>query len=198
MDLVRENWLNKAVQELKDTLLTEEELPEKLKVSCGFCVKKNAIGICCPPVGSKDGYTEIFIDPQLDESCRVLDVLLHELIHAILGSGRGHGKAFKKIALRVGLLEPVTATTASAELNEKLKKIVERIGEYPHSAYIKPTKAKEESKDKEDKAMVNLRCKDECDILVKTLKSYLVKRNLTFSCPVCGDNLKNKEERYGS
>ena len=43
---------------------------------------------------------------------RIVDVLAHELAHATLGSGVGHGRLFKQCVLKLGLCGPMRATTA--------------------------------------------------------------------------------------
>jgi hypothetical protein len=202
--MTREEWLNKAKEILIDSVFSGIDVPENIKVSCGFAgvgkpkkmagFKVHVLGVCCPSEFSTGGFTEIFIDPVLDESSRVLDVLVHEMIHAILGSGKGHGKEFKKIALSVGLEGKMTSTVAGENLKVKLDNIVEEIGEYPHKAYqlINPDSKKEdeEEKEKPDK-IVNLRCLQD-KILVKTHESNLTDRSLIFKCPVCEDELKRK------
>lgn len=203
--MTREEWLNKAMEHLIDSVFQGINVPNNIKVSCGFAgvgkpkkmagFKVHVLGVCCPSELSTGGFTEIFIDPILDESSRVLDVLVHEMIHAILGSGKGHGKEFKKIALSVGLEGKMTSTVASEALKEKLDKIVEQIGEYPHKAYQLIPDEKEsdpEEKEKPDK-IINLRCQQD-KILVKTHESNLIERELIFKCPVCDEQLKRKEK----
>jgi hypothetical protein len=73
----------------------------------------------------------VFIHVGLDSVARALDVLIHELVHIAVGLAAGHGKAFKKVASRVGLQGKMTATTASPELAEFLAKAVEALPTYP-------------------------------------------------------------------
>lgn len=201
-----EQWLNNALSILKDAVFSNYDIPDNIKISCGFCgvgkpkkeadYKVHVLGICCPSELSTGGFTEIFIDPILDESFRVLDVLVHEVVHAILGSGKGHGKEFKKIAIGVGLEGKMTSTIAGENLAVILKRIVGDIGEYPHKAYQLITNNKEsedsEEKEKPDR-IINLRCHDD-KILVKTHESNLTERNLEFKCPVCNEQLKRKQK----
>ncbi len=73
----------------------------------------------------------IFVHPcQWKAPYDVLHVLLHELIHAE-SPDSGHKGEFVAIAKRVGLVKPWTATTAGAELKERLNKIAEILGEFP-------------------------------------------------------------------
>ena len=134
----REEWLTKGIEKLTPMFnAIDVTIPQNVRVSCGFCKGKKAIGLCCPEIKSEGNFIEIFIDPQIAESTRALDVLAHELIHASLLSDskrHGHGGKFKQIAEKIGLLPPMQATTASPFLKEKLEAIVKEIGEYPHKA----------------------------------------------------------------
>jgi hypothetical protein len=68
----------------------------------------------------------------LSDAVRVLDVLAHELIHAIEPTA-GHGAAFKRIALGIGLTGKMTATVAGPELAARLAVYAAELGEYPHA-----------------------------------------------------------------
>lgn len=131
----REDWLLEAKKQLQDKIFLKETIPDNVRISCGFCKGKRTIGLCCPEIYSEGKYTEIFIDPKTADSLRVLDILAHELIHAILGRGHGHGREFQKIMNDIGLVPPAKATTVSSELKAKLVEIVKEIGEYPHKKY---------------------------------------------------------------
>ena len=139
--VTREAWLEQATQLLNDDVFAGAGLnvPNDVRVSCGFPLgvragsKHMAIGVCHPRSHSTGGVNEIFINPNQDDSLRVLDVLAHELIHAIDDCADGHGSKFRSMALGIGLTGKMTATIASPELEEKLKEIQVKLGEYPHS-----------------------------------------------------------------
>jgi hypothetical protein len=42
---------------------------------------------------------------------QIAAILAHELVHAAVGIPAGHGKAFKRVALGLGLVGPMRATT---------------------------------------------------------------------------------------
>ena len=66
------------------------------------------------------------------DSMRVADILLHEMIHTC-AVFHGHRRAFRDIALGVGLTGKMTATTATEELAERIKtEVVDVLGKYPH------------------------------------------------------------------
>ena len=67
------------------------------------------------------------------DSCRVADVLLHEMIHT-LARFHGHSGAFKQIATTMGLEGRMTATVASEDLHRRIwDGVVSRLGRYPHA-----------------------------------------------------------------
>lgn len=67
-----------------------------------------------------------------DESARVADVLLHEMIHSC-ARFHGHAGAFKHIATTLGLTGKMTATVATEDLRVKIwDDVVSVLGRYPH------------------------------------------------------------------
>lgn len=70
----------------------------------------------------------------------MLDTLVPEMIHAVDNCDIGHGKEFKQIATKIGLVGPMCSVGAGPELRLRLQKIVEQLGPYPHSVLQKPHK----------------------------------------------------------
>lgn len=135
----REEWLTASVKKLSEVFFHNHGLQfeHPVKISTGWCRgSKKAIGQCWSNVCSADGFVEIFISPVLQDRVEVLATVLHELIHAHLGNGKGHGKEFKKIVKEVGLAGRVTATYAESgsALYNQLAAMAEELGEYPHKA----------------------------------------------------------------
>lgn len=131
----REEWLLKGAALLKEEVF-KQDVPE-FKVSVGFSTSRRAIGSCFIPSSAKDNISQVFISPTIDDPVRALDILAHEMIHAILwplDPLHGHGPKFKRIARAIGLSGPLTATHAGPELEKRLKAIVDRLGAYPHAA----------------------------------------------------------------
>lgn len=143
----REGWLMAAVAELDKAFFNNGgyTLPKKLGCSCGFPkgARGKAIGQCWSHETSTDGTINMFICPTQDEPVRVLDILLHELCHAQLGTDVGHKGPFKKLVKEFGLAGKATATYAEegGELWRKLAHIAEGLGPYPHKA-MKPSAKK--------------------------------------------------------
>ena len=141
----REGWLIEAVELLDKEFFKGNgyTLPEKIQCSCGFPRgHAKAIGQCWDPKVSADGTTHLFICPTQADQMRVLDILLHELIHAAVGVECGHKGLFKKVAKEFGLEGKMTATTVTegSPLWFKLSRISTKLGKYPHSAMDKKNK----------------------------------------------------------
>lgn len=139
--MTREQWLN----ELKDRLaiaLFEPKghpLPDNLRISVGWPSRggtsrtKRRVGECWYSDASEDRVFEIFISPTIGDGVRAGDILVHELCHALLPQGVKHGRAFAKLAGKMGLEGKPTATIAGAELRALLESLTEAIGPYPHA-----------------------------------------------------------------
>ena len=136
--LTREQWLQSAVPALSARIAskTEHKVPTGIQVSVGFVRgSKKAIGLCIDAKGSVDEKTKnILICPTVGEGVRVLDVLLHELIHAALGAEHGHDKVFAQAARACGLEGKPTAAHAGEALKAELQELLSTLGEYPHVA----------------------------------------------------------------
>lgn len=141
----REEWLLRAARDLaKKTInphLAEPMDLDKVAVSCGIPKgKASHIGQCFGDTFTEDGTQHIFICPtlggeELKDKVRVLDVLLHELIHAAVGTKEGHRGEFARVAKATGLKGKMTATFAEedTDLFNDLADLAKRLGDYPHS-----------------------------------------------------------------
>lgn len=143
--MTRESWLLEAIELLRPRFEAAGlPIPEKIRVSVGFGFgarreSARVIGQCWARSQSDDGVNAVFISPELENTARVLDVLIHELIHAGDDCQNGHKAAFKKVAVAVGLTGQMTATVATPELAADMKELAAKIGEYPHAKlYTEP------------------------------------------------------------
>ncbi len=140
----REDWLTTAMDLLDKKFFADKgyELPQ-LRASCGFpWGSAKAIGQCFDKANSADDTYEIFICPTQAEALKVLDILLHEMIHAAVGIEEGHKGMFRKVAKEFGLAGKMTATYAEegSELHTQLVSFADKLGVYPHAAMKKKTK----------------------------------------------------------
>ncbi|AXH47341.1 SprT-like protease [Microbacterium phage Eden] len=169
----RESWLNAAVSELSVLFKNEGYDVPDVRVSVGWPHggRKNTIGQCFPGGLASDGIGQVFISPILDDAVRILDVLLHELVHAInhAEGKNGHGKDFKTIAVKMGLTGKMTATEAGPELKSTLTELASTLGTFPHAALGPASKA---TKSRSGKS-IKLECAAGEDFIVSISKSRL-------------------------
>lgn len=191
----REEWLVAAVGHLQSQVFGKVGLtiPTDVKVSCSFpsrgglAKSKRTIGQCWARAASDAKVNEVFISPTLDDSVLVLDVLTHELIHAIDDCANGHGKAFRDMALLVGLTGKMTSTEAGEELTEKLKAIHAELGDFPHS------KIDASQRKKQTTRMVKVECDDICCGFKFRASRSAIADMVIFDCPTgCGGTLEVK------
>jgi hypothetical protein len=149
---LREAWLQDAASFLVDHMVKQGLPATAARVSCGWpsrgglSARMAVIGQCFSPTICRDGVPQIFISPRLDESIEVLGTLLHELVHASVGTDKKHGKVFSQAARKVGLAGPPTATTVGDGLRPLLQSYVDRAGLYPHAAIVPHQKEKKGSR----------------------------------------------------
>ncbi len=201
----REQWLAAAVL-LMAPLFKKGgyEIP-KVRVSCGWpssralSRKRRAGGECWPNSSAEDGLCQLFISPTMNKQVDVLGVLVHEVVHAVVGCDKKHGKVFRKCALSVGLEGKMTSTHAGKGLVEHIEGWVKsHLGDYPHAA-LKPNE-RPEGKQKQTTRMVKCECK-QCGYSVRTSRKWLDdagsplcpcnKKPMSFEIP---DELKGDED----
>lgn len=173
----RETWLNQITAKHIAPHFEAQgyTLPENVRMSCSLTSHKKAIGQCWSSIASQDNHFEIFIHPSIAESNRVVDILIHELAHAVVGIQAGHGKVFKRCAESVGLTGKMTATIATPELNMTISEWVQDMGEYPHAPLTQSGIKKQSTR------MIKCVC-SKCDYQVYTSKKWI-----EIAKPVCPD-----------
>jgi hypothetical protein len=138
----REEWLTAAALAMRP-LFDEQGAADypKFRVSCGWPkgARGKAIGQAWHPTSSGDATAELFISPSLEKLTNygVVDTLLHELIHAVVGNEAGHKGPFRKLAKAIGLSGKMTATFAEGELETRLLELTGSLGPYPHAELSK-------------------------------------------------------------
>ena len=135
-------WLKEAVQCLQVIFKEKGYDVPPLRLHFGWTsrgVRTNRIGECWPKCSVNDGITTIFITNQLQNSVAVLDVLMHEMVHAVDDCKHRHGKEFAKIAKEVGLSGPPWRSAGADEaLMTKLDGIANTLGHLPYSPIRPP------------------------------------------------------------
>ncbi len=207
--MTREEWLHMAIEALRPEFeKIDFPLPEKIHVSVGFgygAKRESAtiLGQCWARSVSEDGVNHIFISPEMNDAARVLDVLIHELVHAADDVKSGHKGDFAKAAKALGLTGKMTATVATPELAETLRELANGIGPYAHAALYpmgKPLRPKADPKGedpeetpeetptssgpkKQGTRMIKVACSAECECggyVVRTTAKWL-----EVGMPVC-------------
>lgn len=182
--MTREEWLNKAVDELRP-LFKEAgaSLPKQIHVSVGFPggrgPKRHVIGQCWAPEAVSDSKPSIFISPVHKKPVDILVTLTHELVHA---QGRkGHRKEFSDLAAKVGLIKPWTSTPAGEDLIKRLKVIAKRLGAFKHGT-INPTFIKRQTT-----RLLKVACPDD-GYTIRVTQKWLDRMGFTV-CP-CGTEME--------
>ena len=167
----RESWLQQVASALEPIFANKGAALPNYRVSCSFpstgglSAKRKTIGQCWDASASADGTTEIFISPTEDDPVEVAATLCHELVHAAVSVAAGHGPAFRKVALAMGLQGKMTATEAGENFKTMIAPILARVGEYPH-ARLDATQRK-----KQGTRMVKCVC--ECGYTVRTTAKWI-------------------------
>jgi len=169
----REEWLVACAAAVRP-LFDEQGAPDypKFRVSCGFPKGgRRAIGEAWTPDSSGDGTAELFVSPELETlveagSAGVVDVLVHELIHAVVGNEHGHKGPFRKLAKGIGLEGKMTATVAGNELADKLLHLIAPLGPYPHAQLSRLQITKQGTR------MLKVVCPD-CDYTLRTTQKWI-------------------------
>jgi len=136
--VTREEWLVRAAHHLAGIVREAGAECPPVAVSIGFPRRRggisNCLGECWDGQLASDGRPAIFVSPILEDPVRILDVLLHELVHAAVGVECGHRGRFVAVARACGLKGKPTATVAGERLRPRLNALHEALGPLPHAA----------------------------------------------------------------
>jgi len=134
--LHREQWLTQATIIIRTAWAKlGVDVPADVKMACGFPgggSPRRRIGECWPRARSAAGVNEVMISPVLDQPLVVLDVLGHELLHAVDDCKSGHGAAFTKASKVVGYTGGKHSKVERADAHALMAAILAKLGAYPH------------------------------------------------------------------
>jgi hypothetical protein len=202
--VTREVWLTNLINQLRPMFeKAGYPLPDHVHVSMGFpstralSESKRRIGECWDREASMDGNHHIFISPVLHDEIKAAGVVVHELLHAALPSGTGHGPAFAKGMRALGLEGKPTATEESDLLKAQLADVISLIGPYPHAG-LNPRMVE---KKKQTTRMLKVQCPNsgtaaEDNATERDHPPYMVRMTQkmidigTPICPLCGEAMK--------
>lgn len=187
----RESWLNRVAQRMAPLFeALDAPLPSRVRVAIGFTsrgAKGKAIGECWDNRLSADGHFEIFIRPDLAYApdampAQIAAILAHELVHAAVGIPAGHGKAFKRVALGLGLVGPMRATTPGDAFLAVVAPILDAVGPLPHARL--DTAGKSTAPKKQTTRLLKCEC-TACGYTVRTARKWLEQAGAPL-CPIEG------------
>lgn len=184
--MTREAWLEEGVKRLAPIFAAAGHPLPPVKVSCswpGGGSAKKRIGECWARKMSAAGINEIFISPRIADPVAALDILAHELVHAVDDCQNGHKAEFKAIGTAVGLEGKPTQMHAGEELKAKLAEMAKAIGTYPHSTLDLSSRKKAKT------YLLKCECMD-CDAVWRMTQSWT---QMLTQCPCCGsDNVTSE------
>ena len=181
----REGWLEDALERLRpDFQEKHTPLPETVRVSMGFPSRhalgrrNRAIGQCWDGAATEDQIAQVYVSPILDDPFQVLEVLVHELVHAAVGCTHGHKAPFKHGAERMGLEGKPTSTHAGPALSVRLRDLAAELGDLPHTK-LTPTAPDA----KQTTRLLKVECAD-CSYICRVTRKILDAMD-TPICPSC-------------
>tara|TARA_R110002051_G_scaffold94181_1_gene163910 strand:+ start:1373 stop:1978 length:606 start_codon:yes stop_codon:yes gene_type:complete len=178
-NLSRENYLIQTADIMRKSLFSPKgyKVP-KVELSISWATSGNrgkhgkTGGQCFAKRLHENNINQIIISPAYSGSTikgtlRILDILAHELVHAVDDLKSGHKKAFKDCATAIGLIGKMQSTEASKELNGWLRKnIVDKLGKFPHGKVSLPDDKKQTTRN------IKVAC-DSCDFSFRTSKTNI-------------------------
>lgn len=173
----REDWLQAVAARMVPWF---GDLPP-LRFAIGFPStgkKGRRIGEIWDAANSDDGHFEVLIRPDLDDPLEVSAVLAHELVHAAVGLKAGHGRAFRKVALAIGLQGKMTATVPGDAFKRSVSPILQEVGPLPHARLSFGTQSS--GPKKQGTRMLKVFC-PECGYTVRVARKWLD----TAGAPLC-------------
>jgi len=183
----REAWLLGLAEAWRPTLAGIGPIPD-IRITCGFpskgglARKRLVVGQCWSPTYSAAGRTEIFVSPLIDDTFQVAHIVLHELLHAVVGCVHGHRGPFKRAATSVGFVGKPTSTVPGEALASYVRcRLLPDLGPYPHARIEHPQikVSLPEFPEKEDAGLRTRLIKavcDDCGYVTRTTRKWLVHR----------------------
>tara|TARA_R110000764_G_scaffold102665_1_gene188239 strand:- start:178 stop:810 length:633 start_codon:yes stop_codon:yes gene_type:complete len=195
----REQWLNIAAQLMIDEIVSPVIRIETPLIRYSLTAPKTAqkkgviLGECWNREASTDNHNEIFITANMDNSLRILDVLLHEIIHAYDNNLSGHKKGFIDMCKLVGLKggdngrskESFTCTEPTPQLSYQLKDIILDIGEIPHAKMNSDLSGKTKQKNRQ----LLVACTN-CDFKFRASQKMIDSMAINTCLACCDDTLE--------
>lgn len=140
-----EEWLTHAVNALRPHFAMAGYEIRAVRATVGWTSAGShgsRIGECWATRACSDGVNTIFINTNLVNSMHILDVLVHELVHAVDDCQHKHSREFARIAKKVGLKGPPwRSASADVPLLQLLHSIALDLGHHPYGVIYPPAPA---------------------------------------------------------
>lgn len=189
MTQTREDWLQQATFDLRHLFdAVGAQLPDKIRISTGWSkrAKKGSIGWTWPRSASPDDTNNVFISPEIEDTMKVLQILVHELCHVSDDCESGHKGQFAESMRALGMQSPMTDSIAGPELMAQLADLSRSLGDYPHKR-ISTVSAHDDKK--QTTRMKKIVCPDD-GYTVRTTRKWLD----ALGTPTCPCGLEMHEE----
>jgi hypothetical protein len=196
----REAWLNYIAGRMAPMFeRLAAPLPAQLRIAIGFTSsgrRSRQIGECWDNQCSEDRHFEIFIRPDLGECkdrlpMQVAAILGHELVHAAVGVAARHRKEFRRVAKGIGLVGPMTATTAGPEFERAMQPILEAAGPLRHGGLdVSAGISSHARRKRQPSRQIKCSC-TECGYMVRTTRRWLDRAG----APLCPRHGAMEEEK---
>ena len=190
----RETYLNLVIKKAQLIFAKNHydlhSLSKNIMVACGYPpntrigAKFDTLGVHINPKASSIAKHEIFINPIVDDTYQAIDILLHELVHAIqtdlFPKSKAHGKEFRAICKKIGMdgSKKYAQACAGIELSKLIKEWIKEIGKYPHgSINLKADRKKQSTR------MIKLECSC-CGFIARCSNGAINNCGLPFHCGV--------------
>lgn len=179
----REQWLYRLVAHARPMFKEAgSPLPKNVRVAVGlpFGTRK-AIGQCFHTSCSEDKGREIWVSPVLGgDPLAITGTLVHELCHAALPDGTGHGKDFSTLGRAMLLTgKPTEMGHGGDEFAAVWTPILKEIGRYPGKVFS-PGAGKKTKKT----YMIKLAC-EPCGAIWRMTAGHA---DRVTACPCCGSD----------
>jgi hypothetical protein len=164
----RESWLRAATDELRPYFTRcGHPLPDRIRFAIGFPStgrKGNRVGECWHSSTSADEHFEIFIRADLAKPEKVLGVLVHELVHAVVPVDARHGKLYRAAAIKIGLQGKMVHALPGELLQKRLDDLAASLGPLPHARLDIERGTDNRGPADKEKKQRNRHLKAECEI----------------------------------
>ena len=196
-----ETWFLGGIEGMKpwfkeiETEDVKYDIPSPINVDHSFTehgTRKGPTGSYWSGATTSNGVPKVIIRSNTADPFKLLEALLHQLVHAAVGPEHKHGMPFKTVALPLGLVGPMSHSTAGVRLTARLKALAEELGSFPRGAHHFETQGPD-GKEKMQKLVADVeetqrtrQLKAECPVPGCGYLARVTALHLRRGAPLCG------------